>query len=173
MKRAFVLLIFCLTFHMIAFAQKTPKFTVEVSSDSILLGNYFMVKFTLENANVDDFQAPDFSDFSVVSGPNISSSMSVINGEVSQKASYTFYLEPKDIGNFYIQPASVNTGDEILETTPLGVLVVPNPEGIIQKPQIQEHFNFDLRMDNFFAPPQVPEKELEKPKRKTRKTYKL
>lgn len=173
MKRVFILLIICMTSHVIAFAQKVPKFTVEVSSDSILLGNYFVVKFTLENANIDDFQAPDFGDFNLVSGPNVSSSMSVINGEVSQKASYIYYLEPRDIGNFYIQPASVNTGEEVLETTPLEVLVVPNPEGIIQKPQMQEHFNFDLRMDNFFAPPQMPEKELEKPKRKTRKTYKL
>lgn len=173
MKRVFILLLISLIFNVIAAAQKAPKFTVEVSSDSILLGNYFMVKFTVENANVDDFQAPDFSDFHIISGPNISSSMSMVNGEVSQKASYTYYLEPKDIGNFYVQPASVNTGKEVLETTPLEVMVVPNPEGIIQKPQMQEHFNFDLRMDNFFAPPQMPEKETEKPKRKTRKTYKI
>jgi len=172
MKRVIVLFFIGVFFQTVAFAQSEPKFSVEVSSDSVLLGNYFIVKFTLENASSNDFQAPDFSDFRVVSGPNFSSSMTVINGNMTQKASHTFYLEPKDIGNYFIQSASVETEAGTLETIPLEILVVPNPEGIIQKPEMQEEtMRFDMRMDDFFMRPAPQEKEA-KPKRKTRKTVK-
>lgn len=172
MKRVFVLLIIGILFQTVAFAQSEPRFSVEISNDSILLGNYFIVKFTLENASSSNFQAPDFSDFHVVSGPNFSSSMTVINGNMSQKASYTFYLEPKDIGNYFIQPASIETEAGTLETVPLEILVVPNPEGITQKPEMEEEtMRFDMRMDDFFNRP-APEEKDAKPKRKTRKTVK-
>ncbi len=173
MKRIIVLFIIGLFFQTVARAQSEAKFSVEISSDSILLGNYFIVKFTLENANSNNFQAPDFSDFRVVSGPNFSSSMTVINGNMSQKASYTFYLEPRDIGNFFIQPASIDTEAGTLETIPLEILVVPNPKGIIQKPELREEsMRFDMQMDDFFKRPAPPEQPEEKPKRKTRKTVK-
>ncbi len=173
MKRLLFLLVFATLFLTAAFAQKVPVFTVEVSSDSILVGNYFMVRFTLENASSKDFQPPAFDDFNIISGPNMSSSMTSINGEVSQKVSYTFYLEPKDIGNFYIQPASVNTGENTLETKPLLIMVVPNPDGLIQQPKMEERFDLNWQMDNFFTPPTMPKKEDEKPRKKTRKTYKI
>ncbi|HQU59953.1 MAG TPA: BatD family protein, partial [Saprospiraceae bacterium] len=74
-------------------AQENARFSVEVSSDSILMGNYFKVVFTLENANGEQFEAPLFQGFDVVSGPSFSSSISVINGQTSQKVSYTYYLQ--------------------------------------------------------------------------------
>ncbi|MCB0629356.1 MAG: BatD family protein [Saprospiraceae bacterium] len=124
-------------------AQDDIRFTVEVSTDSILFGNYFQVTFTLENAKGNDFSAPDFAAFHVVSGPNQASSMSIINGEITQSVSYTYYLEPKDIGNFYILPASVDVGEEILETQPVEIMVVPNPEGIKQSPDQRRSFSTD------------------------------
>lgn len=161
-----------LLFSGAVMAQKAPKFTVEVSTDSILLGNYFQVKFTLENANGENFQAPVFEGFQIVSGPNVSSSISIVNGEVSQTASYTFYLEPNDIGNYYIQAASIQAGENVLETTPLQVIVVPNPEGVIQKPKMTEKFDFDLRMPDINTIP-APKSEEAKPQAKKRKIYKM
>ena len=43
-----------------AFSQQEAKLTVEVSNDSVLLGNYIEVKFTIENASVTNFEAPNF-----------------------------------------------------------------------------------------------------------------
>lgn len=121
-------------------AQEEARFTVEVSTDSILFGNYFKVTFTLENAGGGEFSAPDFSMFNVVSGPNQASSMSIVNGQISQSVSYTYYLEPKDLGNYYILPASVMIEDQVLETQPIEVMVVPNPEGIKQSPDRRSEF---------------------------------
>ncbi len=144
MKKLSALFLGLFLTSQIVIAQDDAKFSVKVSMDSVLHGNYFQVVFSLENAKGQDFQAPAFEDFIVKSGPNMSSSFSMMNGDVSQSISYTFYLEPKDIGNYYIQPASISVGEMMLETEPIEILVVPNPEGIIQK-QPQEE-----RMSDFF-----------------------
>lgn len=146
MKSSISLLLFLLGICLSVQAQDDTRFTVEVSTDSILFGNYFKVTFTLENAKGGEFSAPDFSEFHVVSGPNRASSMSIINGEVTQSISYSYYLEPKDIGNFYIAPAGIDLGDRILETQAVEILVVPNPEGIKQSPESgirRDDFNID------------------------------
>lgn len=181
---------------IITFGQKEAKLTVEVSNDSILLGNYIEVKFTIENASVENFEAPNFDGFNIVSGPNQSSSMMINNGEVTQSVAYSYYIEPIDIGNYYIQPAFVDTGAEMIESNPIEVLVVDNPDGIIQQPQRQNRIDFfggnDIfGGDNFFGGNDLfeeffdkdhhpffkelrPKEEKEKTKKKKkRKVYKL
>ena len=155
MKRTILGLLIIAGFAWSVQAQEETRFTVEVSTDSILFGNYFKVTFTLENAKDAEFSGPDFSEFQVISGPNMASSMSIINGTVTQSVSYSYYLEPKEVGNFYILPASVDLNGRMLETQPLEVMVVPNPEGIKQSPEPRNGFrmdgfgfdNFDLRND--------------------------
>ena len=44
----------------LAFAQQEASFRIEVSSDSVLLGNYFEVKFILENESGSQFEPPSF-----------------------------------------------------------------------------------------------------------------
>lgn len=114
-------------------AQEEARFTAQVDKETVLMGHYVEVKFTLEGAPSGHFSAPDLSDFHVLSGPNQSSVMQIVNGTVSQSTTYTYYLEPKDIGNYYIPPATVDLGDRILETQPIDLVVVPNPENIPQE----------------------------------------
>jgi hypothetical protein len=144
----------------VAHAQ-APRFTVSVSSDSVLLGNYFEVKFTVENGRAAGFEAPDFRDFNVIGGPNTSTSMSIINGEVSQSASFTYYLEPMDIGVFTIKPAYLNTGENTLETPPIDIIVVPNPESIIQRPHAPGR-----RLEPPVAPRKTEPEEPARPRKK-------
>lgn len=158
--------------------EKKPKFTLEISTDSVLMGNYFEVKFTLENANGRNFYPPSFEQFNVVGGPNQSSNFSMMNGEVTQSISYSYYLEPKEIGQYWIEPASIEADENILETIPAEILVVPNPDGIKQYPQQREQRR--LFFDDFFSRPRtepqpIPKKETPKqqPKKKKRKTIKI
>lgn len=168
-------IIFALAFS--CFAQKDPKFTVEVSNDSILLGNSFEVTFTLENAEGANFQMPGFSDFTLVGGPNQSSNFSMVNGDVTQTMSYSFFLEPKDIGNFYVEPANIEIEDSILETQPIEIITVPNPDGIVQRPKKRgQEWGDDFfgRSFEFQTPPTPkPPATQKKKKNKKRKTYKL
>jgi hypothetical protein len=184
MKKRIFSLLFTLVTLAATYAQEKPvQFTVEVSTDSILMSNYFEVKFILENANGQNFEAPDFSQhFHVVSGPNFSSSFSMVNGDMTQSMTITYYLEPRDIGAYYILPASVEANGKVLETTPKEVLVVPNPEGIRQTPPRQQHmqlfdwgspfdgsFDFSLPQPKQLQPPPPPpgDKPQKKKKRKT------
>lgn len=167
---------------------------VRISNDSILMGNYFEVAFTIENASIKKFEAPDFEGFNIISGPNQSSSMVMNNGTVAQSLTYSYYLEPLDIGNYYIQPAFVDTGEDIIESAPLEVIVLDNPDGIIQGPQQRNRkdlFNseiffggadffgdFDIFQDFFeqrkspFSQP-IPKEQPKSKSKKKRKVYKL
>lgn len=124
------------------------SFSVRVDNDSILAGNQIAVTFSLENAQGEDFYFPEFNSGLVkVSGPNMSSRVSILNGQTSQSVSYTFYLQADEVGDFYIEPASVKVNDLYLETSPLLLRVYPNPDGIIQRPQQ----NASPFSDNFFG----------------------
>ncbi len=195
MKKLFIVII-SFVLSLAAFGQQAAKLTVEVSNDSVLLGNYIEVKFTIENAAVKNFEAPNFDGFNVVSGPNQSSSMMISNGEVSQTMAYSYYIEPVDVGSYFIQPAFVDTEKGALESIPLEVLVVDNPDGIIQQPQQENRRDLFNRNDffggdNFFGGndffndffdrqknPLLQEEKTEngaktKKKKKKRKVYKL
>lgn len=165
---------FILVFALSCFAQKDPTFTVEINNDSILLGNSFEVTFSLKNGQGAKFQMPEFADFNLVGGPNQSSSFSMINGEVTQSMSYSFHLEPKDVGNFYVEPASIEVDGIILESQPIEIIAVPNPDGIIQRPKRNgqewgdDFFERDFDFPATPQPPAVPQK-----KKKKRKTYRM
>lgn len=138
---------------MAAKGQENAKFTVQVSTDSVLFGNYFQVQFILENASGSDFRPPSFDDFEVINGPNMASNFSMTNGSISQSITYTYYLKPREIGNYYIHPASIKAGEKIVETDAKEVLVVPNPDGIIQKPDTRKQRDMDDWFRSFDAMP--------------------
>ena len=145
------------------------KFEVQVSTDSVLMDNYFKVEFSLENTGGDQFSPPEFRDFDVVGGPNQSSSMSFVNGVMSQSKSYSFYLKPREVGTFYIEPSSIQVEGQILESEPIEVNVYPNPDGVRQDPEIRQQ-----ERPNFFSNPWKERKEKKKEKaKKKRKTYRI
>lgn len=120
-------------------------FSVEVSRDTVLLGNVTKVKFTLENCK-GDFEPPNFDDFDIVGGPNVSSSVSIINGEMTKSESYSYILKPRDLGQYMIGEVFISADEGDLKTEPVEIIVLHNPEGIIQKD------NDYKRMDQFFLP---------------------
>lgn len=135
MNRLFLIISMLATMWSSGLATGPVQFTVRLSTDSVLMGNPFQVQFTLENAEGRNFSAPSFSpDFMVVSGPNTSTSISIMNGQTSRSMTYTYLLEPIGEGNFFIGPASVETDEGYLETLPIEIMVVPNPDGIRQSP---------------------------------------
>lgn len=152
-------------------AQGSVSFQVQTSDDTVLLGNYLVVSFTLENASAEEFQPPVFEHFDVISGPNISSSFSMINGKVSQEAVYTYYIRPRDTGNYYIEPASVVVNENVFESAPVEIIVLPNPEGITQDPEPLDNFQFKLEEIPQLYKEEPPSKE--KAPKKKKKTYKI
>jgi len=105
---------------------------VFASPDTVLLGNDVTVYFELNNAQ-GTFEAPEIDGFDVIGGPNYSSSFSLINGEASSSSTYSYILRPQEAGVFYMGSASIQTPDETFSSTPLEIVVLPNPEGIRQE----------------------------------------
>lgn len=103
----------------------------EISNDTILYGNVFNVRFTAKNAQV-KFTAPEFEELQVISGPNVSTSMQFVNGKMSSTMSYEYIVKPSDIGEYFIGPAYFESQDTVFETSPMTVIVIPNPENIRQ-----------------------------------------
>ena len=162
MKKWF--LIFSLSIPLSIAAQKEAKISMEVSSDTIGLNNTLEVTVTVENAKSKRFNPPSFDGFSV-QGPSTSTSMSIINGDMTQSATYTFYLTPREKGSFKISPASVDTEGGTLKTEEKNIMVVENFDPEIkprQRPQ-------SLWEGNPFFTPQPRVKEKTKKKFETEK----
>ena len=171
-----ILLIAFIGLAMMVRSQEA-SFVVSTQFDTLLIGNQLKVSFKLENGNSQNFTPPVFEDFSVVAGPNMSSSMMMNNGVVSQSITYSYFLEAKEVGTFFIPPAKIETVEGDLFTEPLEIIVLSNPDGIIQKaPNSDRMRSFGWDSDFFRMPelrmPATP-KEKEVPKKKKRKTYKL
>lgn len=153
-----------LLFTLPVFGQ---EFAVDISADTILAGNVLNVTFSANNI-VGQFEGPDMQGLNVVSGPNTSTSMSMINGDVTQSATYSYTILCDDIGELTILPGYLETGSETYETEPLSILVLPNPEGIIEQPPTRSgYFEF-----NFPSQKRIP-KKLPESKKKKRKLKKI
>lgn len=111
----------CLSMSAIA-ATAQVRFSASAPS-SVAENQNFNLTFTLENANGRNLRPPSLSDFTVLGGPNTSSSMQIINGSVSQSASYTYVLRPKQQGSFKIGKASIEANGTTYESNELTIQV--------------------------------------------------
>ncbi|HUI31381.1 MAG TPA: BatD family protein [Candidatus Acidoferrales bacterium] len=102
-------------------------FTASVDNSTVGVDNQFQVSFTFSGKDVNgikSFNPPDFNGFMVLSGPNQSTSMSIINGAVSASATYSYYLRARNTGKFTIGPAEINYGGKTFTTQLLEVTVI-------------------------------------------------
>lgn len=125
MKRFLFFLIFTITVIGNIYAEDV-KFYVSAPS-TVGSGQQFAVTFTV-NAAASNLKAPSFKGFSVLSGPNqsSSSSMQIINGRMSQSVSYsfTYYLQAGNEGNYPISPAKITVDGKTYETESFTIKVV-------------------------------------------------
>jgi hypothetical protein len=172
-----IILSLCLIFSYISpiVAQNdTRKLSVELSNDSILIGNNFSLKYTLENID-SEIELPTFQDLEILSGPNITSSFHSINGVGSSSKSYTYILKPTKEGEIIIEPAYV-TGEEPLETDYVKIEVYPNPEGIQQDNSFKNsdtEFFFSFPGEDFWGRQQIPQEKNPTKKKRKRKLKKI
>ena len=110
------------------------KFDVSVSADTLYIGNDLGIKYTIENMQ-GDFQRPDFEGFGIVGGPNVSNQFSMINGKVSQSASYEYFLRPESTGLYLIPSAALKQENREYFAPEIFILVMDNPEQIRQDPR--------------------------------------
>ena len=66
------------------------SFTASVNKNKVGVNEQFSLTFTVNDSG-DKFQAPVFSDFTVLSGPSTSSSTTIINGKASREFIYILF----------------------------------------------------------------------------------
>ncbi len=112
---------------LLLIAEIFPQtFTATVDNNKIGLNDRLQVSFTFSGNDVtrlDAFQPPNFDGFMVLSGPNQSTSMQIINGAVSASKTYSYYLQPKSTGTFTIGSASIKYKDDSYKTEPIKIEV--------------------------------------------------
>lgn len=106
------------------FAEGAISFEAYVDAKQVVLNSYFEVSFTLKNADGGNFSPPRFTNFQVLSGPNRSSSTTIVNGQVSREISLSYTLRPKKVGKFTVRSASIKVGGKTLKTKPFQIEVL-------------------------------------------------
>ncbi len=104
----------------LAYAQ--VKFEVKVSKNNLGINERLRVDFEM-NQDGDDFNPPNFANFTVVGGPNQSVSNSWINGKRSYSKTYSYFLSPQKRGTFVIDQATIVIDGQIYKTSPVKITV--------------------------------------------------
>lgn len=159
--RNIVLLLFV---SSISFGQ---SFEGIVNRDTVLLGNTFTLKYYADQLD-GEFEAPALSGLNVISGPNSSMSLNIINGKASKKISYSITVLPDKVGVIEIESALLIAEDSTYMSFPFIIEVLPNPDGEVQ---IDEQANgFDFFNFSPMQPRTLPkEPQNVKPKRKIKR----
>lgn len=113
-------LFFILFITNFSFAQ---KLTAQASKAKVAVGESFQISFSL-NSSGSNFKAPPLNDFNVYSGPNQSTSMSYINGAMSQSITLSYIVAAKKEGKINIGPASVTVNGATIQSNSIGIEVV-------------------------------------------------
>jgi hypothetical protein len=139
MKKYIFFLIFISGLFRVTYAEDIKFFAS--APNTVGSGQQFAVTFTV-NAAASNFKAPSFKGFSVLSGPNqsSSSSMQIINGKMNQSVSYsfTYYLQAGNEGNYTVAPARITVEGKTYESESISIKVVKSSQGANNQQQQQQ-----------------------------------
>ena len=113
-------------FTSISFLQ-AQSFVATVDNNKVAENDRFELRFTFEGKNLNalkNFNAPSLKDFRVLSGPNQSTSMQIINGVSSSSLTLSYILMPNVTGAYTIGSASIQYEDKTYNSDPIQLTVV-------------------------------------------------
>ncbi len=154
-------------------ATLAQKFTASVDKTTVGVNEYLQVDFAFEEGNVNElksFTPPSFAGFTIISGPNESRSMRIINGQVSGSLTYSFVLKPTKLGKAEIGSAEVTYRGKVLKTQPVTINVVKETAGK-KIPSSAGISNEDLKQNVFILA--IPDKRRVTQGEQITVTYKL
>jgi len=125
------------------------------SKNIVSVGEQFRLVFSLNN-KPSSFKAPSLNGFDILMGPSTSSSSSIqiINGQVTQNVSYsyTYILYASKEGKFNIEPAKATVNGKTYKSNSLSIEVAKgNNSNIQQNNQNQTSNSSDVSGDDVFV----------------------
>ncbi|MER3523504.1 MAG: hypothetical protein C4326_05395 [Ignavibacteria bacterium] len=125
MRGVHILFLLCL-WGAVSHAQE-PSLEASVDKNPVAIDDQFTLSFVLTNAGMSggkNLKLPNLEKFHVMMGPSTSTSMQIINGAVSSSVTYSYVLQPKEIGTFTIGSASIDIGNKTYTSAPITIEVV-------------------------------------------------
>ncbi len=128
MKNNFIPKTFLLSLILLVAAVNINAQQFNGTVDKTTIGQFdrFQIYFTFEGGDINgisNFHPPALTGFKILSGPNQSSSMQIINGKVSGSITFSYIVQPGNIGEFTIQSASIDYGGKTYRTQPFNIKV--------------------------------------------------
>ncbi len=108
--------------------SQDAAFMARVQPAKVAAGEQFEVSFVLSGTSLpkyENFKAPDFGQFVVMSGPNSSTSVQYVNGRMSSSVTLTYLLYARQPGTYSLGPATIEVGGGLLESEAVKIEVVP------------------------------------------------
>jgi RNA-binding protein YhbY len=102
-------------------------FTASADPTRVAAGEQFQLTLTFNGSdvnNVRNLKAPDFNQFVVISGPNQSTNMQWINGQMSASVAYTYILYARQAGKFTIGSATIEYKGKALKSNAIQMEVI-------------------------------------------------
>lgn len=103
-------------------ATAQVQFEAKASKTTLGINERLRIDFEM-NRDGDNFNPPDFDNFTVIAGPNQSISQSWLNGERSYSKIYSYYLAPTKTGTFSIGQAEITIEGQVYKTIPIKIKV--------------------------------------------------
>ena len=126
-KQKFILeyaLSFLFVAYQINYAQ---EFTASVNETTVGSNDRFQISFSFSGSSINNlskFTPPPFENFLILSGPNQSTSIQIINGSQSASLIYNYIVQPRNVGTYMIGSASIMQGGNTYKTEPIKITVV-------------------------------------------------
>jgi len=146
MKRLFILLFVLLQAGLVS--AQDIQIQASVSANTVGVNEQFTYSLEISGnaASLPDVELPEFNDFMVLSGPNSSTSIQIINGSMSSTKTNTFYLQPTKEGTFTISPAVIRYKGKAYQSNSISIKVVKsaNRTGAAARKSVQSKNDTEL-----------------------------
>jgi len=148
----FFLVTFCfgILFSQINLAQ---EFTASVNSTTVADNERFQISFTFSGKSINNlskFTPPAFDNFMILSGPNQSTSIQIINGAQSASLTYSYVVQPKGVGTFSIGSASIVQEGNTYKSEPIKISVVKGADKPKQQQKDDSQISYEEIAKNLY-----------------------
>lgn len=119
--------LFLFLFLVLVFKSLGQSFVISANKTNIGVGDYLELTFTLENGEFNNFPPPQFEAFSLINGPFVSNSTTIINGVQSSTNSLIFVYKALKPGKFSIPSMSLKVNKKTIKSNSLLISVSNSP----------------------------------------------
>lgn len=108
---------------VLAELSSAQSFITRVSATTIGRDDILQIEYVADNVEMDDFVLPNFSNWTVVSGPNLSSSRMQNGNLVKQETVYSVLVQPAGTGSLLVPGATANINNKLQKSNAVAVVV--------------------------------------------------